>query len=119
MERGFRTGPMRKHIDRWFKASLLAGALFLSASSAVAQDTKAQAASKLSPVRLDGTYFSVDGKRFVPLGAHWVPAKAAMQWNIDWDPKEIEADFSKMHELGYTIVRFDVMWPWFEPRPGD
>jgi len=110
---------MRKHIDRWFKASLLAGALFLSASSAVAQDTKAQAASKLSPVRLDGTYFSVDGKRFVPLGAHWVPAKAAMQWNIDWDPKEIEADFSKMHELGYTIVRFDVMWPWFEPRPGD
>jgi endo-1,4-beta-mannosidase len=48
-----------------------------------------------------------------------VPAKAAMQWNVDWDPKDIEADFAKMHELGYTIVRFDIMWPWFEPRPGD
>ena len=53
------------------------------------------------------------------MGAHWVPAKTAMQWNVDWDPKDIEADFAKMHELGYTIVRFDVMWPWFEPRPGD
>jgi endo-1,4-beta-mannosidase len=42
-----------------------------------------------------------------------------MQWNVDWDPKDIEADFAKMHELGYTIVRFDIMWPWFEPRPGD
>ena len=24
-----------------------------------------------------------------------------------------------MHELGYSIVRFDMVWPWFEPRPGD
>ncbi len=24
-----------------------------------------------------------------------------------------------MHELGYTVTRFDVMWAWFEPRPGD
>ena len=42
-----------------------------------------------------------------------------MQWNVEWDPKEIEADFAKMHELGYTVTRFDVMWAWFEPRPGD
>jgi endo-1,4-beta-mannosidase len=42
-----------------------------------------------------------------------------MQWIVEWDPKDIEADFAKMHELGYTIVRFDIMWPWFEPRPGD
>ena len=75
-------------------------------------------ASKLPPVHLDGTYFTADGKRFLPVGAHWVPAKAAMQWNVEWDPKDIEADFAKMHELGYTITRFDVMWAWFEPRPG-
>jgi endo-1,4-beta-mannosidase len=42
-----------------------------------------------------------------------------MQWNVEWDPKDIEADFAKMHELGYTLVRFDVLWAWFEPRPGD
>jgi len=76
-------------------------------------------AEKLPAVHLDGTYFTAEGKRFVPVGAHWVPAKAAMQWNVEWDPKDIEADFAKMHQLGYSIVRFDVMWPWFEPRPGD
>jgi endo-1,4-beta-mannosidase len=74
---------------------------------------------KLPKVHLDGTYFTRDGKRFLPVGAHWVPAKAAMQWPAEWDPKDIEADFAKMHELGYNIVRFDMMWAWFEPRPGD
>ena len=33
--------------------------------------------------------------------------------------QDIEADFAKMHELGYSVTRFDVMWAWFEPRPGD
>jgi len=70
-------------------------------------------------VRIDGNYFSRDGLRFIPVGAHWVPAKAAMQWPINWDPKDIEADFAKMHELGYSIVRMDMLWAWFEPRPGD
>jgi endo-1,4-beta-mannosidase len=74
---------------------------------------------RLPKVHLDGTYFTRDGKRFIPVGAHWVPAKAAMQWPIEWDPKDIELDFAKMHELGYSIVRFDMVWPWFEPRPGD
>ena len=81
--------------------------------------TGANAVVKLPEVRLDGEYFSRNGKRFVPVGAHWVPAKTAMQWPVAWDPKDIEADFAKMHELGYSIVRFDVMWAWFEPRPGD
>jgi beta-galactosidase len=73
----------------------------------------------LPEVQLDGTYFTRNGKRFIPVGAHWVPAKAAMKWPVQWDPKEIEADFAKMHELGYNIVRIDMMWAWFEPRPGD
>jgi len=74
---------------------------------------------KLPPVQLDGTYFTRGGKRFIPVGAHWVPAKAAMQWPVQWDPKDIEADFAKMHELGYNLTRFDMLWAWFEPRPGD
>ncbi len=75
--------------------------------------------TSLSPVSLDGNYFSHDGKRFLPVGAHWVPAKAAMQWPLQWDPKDIEADFAKMRDLGFNTVRFDLMWAWFEPRPGD
>jgi endo-1,4-beta-mannosidase len=74
---------------------------------------------KLPFVHLDGTYFVRNGKRFVPIGAHWVPAKAAMEWPTEWDPKDIEADFAKMQELGFNIVRFDMLWAWFEPRPGD
>lgn len=75
--------------------------------------------SRLPKVHIDGSYFVRDGKRFFPMGAHWVPAKAAMQWPVLWDPKDIEADFAKMHELGYSLVRFDMLWAWFEPRPGD
>ena len=104
----------------WYRVGILLAALIASSGfAAPAQEKKDAADSKLPAVHLDGGYFSANGKRFVPVGAHWVPAKAAMQWNVDWDPKDIEADFAKMHELGYTIVRFDVMWPWFEPRPED
>ena len=110
---------MKHHIYGCLKGALLVGVVISLALPTRAQEIKPQATTKLSPVRLDGAYFSSGGKRFLPVGAHWVPAKAAMQWNVDWDPKDIEADFAKMHELGYTIVRFDVMWPWFEPRPGD
>ena len=55
--------------------------------------------SQLPAVHLDGNYFSRDGHRFIPVGANWVPAKAAMQWPTQWDPKAIEADFARMHEL--------------------
>jgi hypothetical protein len=80
---------------------------------------KGSVTTRLPRVSLDGTYFVRDGKRFIPVGAHWVPAKAAMQWPTQWDPKDIEADFAKMHSLGYSLVRFDLLWAWFEPRPGD
>lgn len=73
----------------------------------------------LSPVSMDGTYLSTGKRRFLPVGAHWVPAKAALQWPIDWDEAEIEADFAKMRDLGFNTVRLDLFWAWFEPRPGD
>jgi endo-1,4-beta-mannosidase len=110
---------MKIHTVRYRLGILLAALIASSGFAALAQEEKDAADSKLPAVRLDGGYFCANGRRFVPVGAHWVPAKAAMQWNVDWDPKDIEADFAKMHELGYTIVRFDMMWPWFEPRPGD
>lgn len=73
----------------------------------------------LQPVTLNGTYFSANGRRFIPVGAHWVPAKEALRWPLEWDEAGIEADFAKMRDLGCNIMRFDLFWGWFEPRPGD
>ena len=73
----------------------------------------------LSPVSLTGTYFSRDKHAFIPIGAHWVPAKTGLQWPLQWDEADIEADFAKMQDLGFNTVRFDLFWAWFEPRPGD
>jgi endo-1,4-beta-mannosidase len=78
-----------------------------------------QSEPHLPAVRLDGNYFSRDGHRFIPVGANWVPAKAAMQWPTQWDPGAIEADFARMHELGFNTIRLDFVWAWLEPRPGD
>src|SRR5208337_5605915 len=50
---------------------------------------------RLPAVRLDGNYFTREGHRFIPVGANWVPAKAAMEWPYEWDPKAIEADFAR------------------------
>jgi len=76
-------------------------------------------ATQLPAVRLDGNYFSREGRRFIPVGANWVPAAAAMEWPYEWDPHAIEADFARMHELGFNTIRFDLVWAWFEPRPDD
>jgi endo-1,4-beta-mannosidase len=73
----------------------------------------------LLPVQLKGTYFSNELGRFIPVGAHWVPAEAALDWPVHWDPASIEADFAKMKDIGFNTVRFDLFWAWFEPRPGD
>ncbi len=72
----------------------------------------------LSPVTITGNYFSRADRRFIPIGAHWVPAKAGLQWPLNWDEVEIEADFAKMYELGFNTMRFDLFWAWFEPYPG-
>lgn len=72
----------------------------------------------LTRINLDGTYFSASGRRFLPVGAHWVPAQAALDWPLQWDLESISADFAKMKELGFNCVRLDLFWAWFEPRPG-
>jgi endo-1,4-beta-mannosidase len=92
---------------------LLPGCLGLSAWGA-------DSGGKVLPAaQLDGNYFIRGGHRFLVLGAHWVPAKAAMQWPLQWDPQDVEADFAQMERMGFNTVRLDLMWAWFEPRPGD
>jgi endo-1,4-beta-mannosidase len=72
----------------------------------------------LPRVKLDKTYFQRDKRAFLPVGAHWVPAEAALDWPVRWDPVSIAADFAKMRDLGFNTVRFDLFWAWFEPHPG-
>lgn len=74
---------------------------------------------KLPPVSIINNYFVRDQQPFLPIGAHWIPAKTGLQWPLQWDEKDIEADFAKMQELGFNTMRFDLFWAWFEPRPGD
>jgi len=72
----------------------------------------------LPPVTISGNYFTAAGRRFLPIGAHWVPARSGLQWPLEWDEADLEADFAKMQALGFNTVRFDLFWAWFEPRPG-
>lgn len=72
----------------------------------------------MSTVKLEGNYFSVEGKPFFALGVNYVPAVEAMQWPYEWNPEMLEADFRLMHEMGLNLVRLDLLWAWFEPRPG-
>lgn len=72
----------------------------------------------LQPVSLDGNYFAQGDMRFMPIGAHWVPAKTGLHWAIEWNETDIEADFVKMQALGFNTMRFDLFWAWFEPYPG-
>jgi len=72
---------------------------------------------RLKPVKIEGTYFVRGNERFIPVGAHWVPS-TGLHWPNEWNPDAIEADFSKMQDMGFNIVRFDLFWAWFEPYPG-
>ena len=121
----FRTAAPDRHgrgAGRWIaRLIILSGALvpgLPACSWAAADESTAQSAPRLAEASLDGNYFSAGGQRFLVTGAHWVPAKAALQWPLQWDPVDIEADFSTMAQIGFNTVRFDLFWAWFEPRPG-
>ena len=92
---------------------------FCAAAVSLASSCIGLAQTPLEPVRLDGTYFTRGGHRFISVGVNWVPAVKAMQWPYQWDPVSIEHDFAAMHQLGINTVRLDLVWAWFEPRPGD
>ncbi|HEX3662911.1 MAG TPA: cellulase family glycosylhydrolase [Acidobacteriaceae bacterium] len=83
------------------------------------QPAESGGSEALPAVHLNGNYFERDGKPFIAVGVNWVPAKAAMEWPYQWDPAAIEADFAQMHALGVNAVRLDLVWAFFEPRPGD
>jgi hypothetical protein len=83
-----------------------------------ARPSDAVSRSALPAVTLEGNYFSKDGRRFVVIGTNWVSAQAGLLWPVHWDPRAIESDFAMMARMGFNTVRLDLMWAWFEPRPG-
>ncbi len=72
----------------------------------------------MEKVIISGNYFSAGSRRFIPVGVNWVPASEAMQWPYEWKPASVDADFAAMAGLGINFIRFDLVWGWFEPRPG-
>ena len=54
----------------------------------------------------------------MPIGVNWVPARSGMQWPYEWDADLVEADFTQMSRMGFSLIRFDLLWGFFEPRPG-
>ena len=104
---------------RWIAVTAIIAIAMLAPMGAARAKDGPENSDRLPRVSIDGGYFVASGKRFIPRGAHWVPSKAAMQWPTQWNPAEIEADFAKMHELGFNMTRIDMLWAWFEPRPGD
>lgn len=69
-------------------------------------------------VKLGKNYFVAGDDGLLVLGAHYVPAQEALQWPFEWNPKAWDQDFRLMREMGLNMVRFDLFWAFFEPRPG-
>lgn len=72
----------------------------------------------MEKVKLSGNYFQTQEGPFIAVGVNWVPSREAMQWAYEWNPESIDADFKSMADLGINFIRFDLVWAWFEPRPG-
>lgn len=100
-------------------AALLIGcALWGLAPTGHARPSDVGSRSALPAVTLEGNYFSKGGHRFVVIGTNWVSAQAGLLWPVHWDARAIEADFAMMSRMRFNTVRLDLMWAWFEPRPG-
>jgi Beta-galactosidase len=108
---------MRNGGGKWAGAFALLAFLLSQLTAAAAPAGRPSA--PLPGVRLEGDYFTSGGRPFLSVGVHWIPARTGLQWPLAWEPRDIEADFAKMAEMGFNTVRLDLFWAWFEPRPGD
>jgi endo-1,4-beta-mannosidase len=53
------------------------------------------------------------------LGVNYWPRKKAMYWWSDFDPGEVDEEFSLIHDLGLTIVRIFLLWEDFQPAANE
>ncbi|MHB1458793.1 MAG: cellulase family glycosylhydrolase, partial [Armatimonadota bacterium] len=62
-------------------------------------------------VKVDGTEFRLDGKKWIPFGTFYRPVSSQVKtgperdWIANYDPAEIDRDLDLMKELGFNTVR--------------
>ncbi|HEY9075276.1 MAG TPA: hypothetical protein VIO61_01945 [Anaerolineaceae bacterium] len=67
-------------------------------------------------LRLDEQgYFSLEGKRFFPVGVNYWPASCGVEMWARWPAGEIQHDLDILARLGLNCVRFFLRWQDFEP----
>ena len=64
-------------------------------------------------------YFSLDGKRFVPVGVNYWPGSCGVEMWRRWPEAEIQHDLEVLRSLGLNSIRFFLRWQDFEPDPGE
>jgi hypothetical protein len=61
-------------------------------------------------------YFSLAGKRFVPVGVNYWPASCGVEMWQQWPADEIQHDLDVIRSLELNCVRFFLRWQDFEPE---
>jgi hypothetical protein len=51
------------------------------------------------------------------LGVNYIPSQAGANYWNDWDESSIRADAAAIAELGFSAIRFFLIWPDFQPDP--
>jgi hypothetical protein len=60
-------------------------------------------------------YFTQSGRRIFPSGVNYWPASCGVRMWRDWPAGEIKQDLDLLCQLGFTCVRFFLLWEDFEP----
>lgn len=50
------------------------------------------------------------------LGVNYWPRKKAMYWWKDFDEREVETEFKQIKEIGFSHIRFFLLWEDFQPK---
>lgn len=71
----------------------------------------------VSPARMGRHFLEIDGRAFVPVGAHFVP-RSGPDWPWRVGVEEFDRAFGAMASSGLNTVRIDLLWAALEPTPG-
>jgi hypothetical protein len=63
-------------------------------------------------------YFSLAGRRVVPIGVNYWPASCGVEMWPRWPAAEIQHDLDVIQSLGLNTIRFFLRWQDFEPEAG-
>ncbi len=69
--------------------------------------------------RIKNNYFQYNDKFFYPVGVNYITSKHDCRMWREWEPDELDKDFSHMKNLGINVVRLFLFWQDLEPKPGE